>query len=154
MTDQELFMIDLINHGASAVVTQETGGTACPCVGDRGPSREWHRQNSDETDCNGTGKTGTTTTTTTVQAFFLNRLQTLSTTKFQFAKEVIGEIDKADLIMIGTVKSSDKSFFDLTDLDELRDKVTFVSQDYVLRTVYPLWTDVVQGQMGLLKRSA
>ena len=157
MTDRSVFMLDCYRFGNTATATQVTG-TACGCVKSSGSSREWHRLHPDDDNCNGTGLVNTTTTTTSVKAFFTNRLQSLMTFLNQYKKTEIGELDDADLFMYGVAKASDASYFDISGLKETGDnrsnKVTFNSQDYLVRHVYdiPGLNETVIGQVGLLKK--
>ena len=72
MTDKEIFCLDLMNHGAAASLVEVTGDT-CPCFAFGHPgeySAEWHRNNPDEDDCNGTGIISESLTTTAIKAHF------------------------------------------------------------------------------------
>jgi len=157
MTDQSVFMLDCYRLGTTATVTQVTG-TVCPCKKDRGSSFEWHRLNPSAENCNGTGLINKTTTTTSVKAFFTNRLQSLMVFLHQYKKSEIGELDGADMFMFGVAKAADASYFDISGLKETGDnranKVTFNSQDYLVRHVYSIagLNEVVIGQVGLLKK--
>ena len=155
MTDKQMFMLDCYRYGATATLSQVTG-TTCGCQKSSGSSREWHRQNPTEDDCNGTGQIDTTTTTTSVKAFFTNRLQSLMQFLNKYNKSEIGELDIADLFMFGTAKAADASFVSLVGLEESNtnreNKVIYDSQDYTIRLVYQIGFTEEVGQVALLKK--
>lgn len=151
MPDLQEFLYSLMENGATATVNL-VSGDACPCVGSRGISREWHRLHPTAPDCQGKGIINGTTTEKTVKAFFSNTIQTLATFKMTFQKLPIGEDAEADLYMIGTIDSSDGSFFDLSNLSENKDKIIFQGNEYIIRRVYDIWTDERIAQIALLKQ--
>ncbi len=118
-------------------------------------SAEWHRQNPAAATCNGTGLISRVTTSIAAKAHVLPMLQAISTNLIK--KELldnIGELGKDDFALIGTVKTSDGSFFDLKTLSEQSDYVTFNTVNYVVRHVYDYATNEVVGQMALIKRKS
>lgn len=151
MLDKQEFCYSLVSNGATATVNF-ISGDACPCVGSRGVSREWHRLHPDAPDCQGKGIINAASTEKTVKAFFSNTIQTLSTFRNTFQKLPIGEEAEADLYMIGTIDASNGNFFDLSTLNEKSDKIIFQGNEYIIRRTYDLWTDERIAQIALLKQ--
>ena len=139
------------------MVTQVTG-TACPCMTWRDTNRpsysaEWHRLNPGSDDCNQTGLISTTTTTINIKATFIPA--GLMANMSMLSKEVmsvIGELQKDDLVMFGMVNSATGVFYDISNLHEMQDKITYNGNDYVVRHYFDSGFDDIVGQVGLLKR--
>ena len=160
MTPQVIFCHSLLHFGQSITVKQYSGGTACGCMTYRDSahpeySREWHRNNPAQTNCNGTGKIGMTLTTTSAKAHIMP-LQ-LAINSSMIKKELlenIGEIQKEDYVLIGTANATTGTFIDLRTLNESYDYIIYDSVNYLVRHVYEYATDAVIGQMVLLKRKS
>lgn len=151
MKDRQEFLYSLLSNGAEATISI-VSGDICPCVNARGISREWHRLHPNDPDCQGNGVINSTVTNKTVKAIFSNTLQTLAIFKNSFEKLPIGEDYAADLYMIGTVDVSNGSFFDVSILNENKDRIIFQNQEYIIRRAYDIWTNEVIAQVALLKR--
>jgi len=152
MSRQHSFMAFLAREGETATVTRVTGD-ACPCWNWRGTgySKEYHRLPGSEPDCNGTGLQNASPAQTTVKALFYEAgLMAASPTPD--VRLPVGELETADLVMLGCLDTSDQSFEDLSDLEERKDKVTRSSVDYVPRKVYGVTFGGDIGQAILLKK--
>jgi hypothetical protein len=118
-------------------------------------SAEYHRQYPLATACNGTGLINRTTTTITIKAMFIPA--GLMASMSMLSKETlaaIGEIQKDDVVMFGAVNTATGAIYNLSNLNELQDKITFQSRDYVVRHYFDSWFDDLVGQVGVLKRIA
>ena len=132
---------------AGAGVLTEVTGSACPCMSYKNRnsySEEWHRQNSGETDCNGTGLISTTTTTVNFKGIFCAPalVGRLMPTAKEFM-EAIGEIQKDDMFLWGAVNSTTSAVVELAGQDEYYDYITYNSNKYIIRDVSDL-----PGQVG------
>jgi len=128
-------------------------GDACGCVTNSRdgitPSRQWHRNNPSEDDCNGLGVTSTSTNTN-IKGVCLP--VGVSQATIPFADEIkteIGKIQKDDHVWWGTVNTADGTYIDLTTMEELRDYITYDSIKYVVVVVKEV-TGI--GQVAYLQR--
>jgi len=132
-------MAHLRRKGEEAIAVN-TSGSACPCWNWRGVgySKEWHRLYPNADDCNGTGLISSTPVSTTVKAFFYPVGLVESRGLPDSIKTVIGERTDVDLIMWGTAKDSDGSFFDLSGWEQREDYITYDSVNYRANKVFDL----------------
>ena len=139
----------------TATLTSVTG-TACPCMTSRDASNpsyseEWHRNNSGEDDCNGTGLIDTTTVTTTFKAIFSPPgLVGTTIPNGTVLLQQIGEVTDDDLFMWGAVNSSTLAAVSFDGLSEYNDYITKDSIKYAVRDVVDLPGSV--GQVAVLVR--
>jgi len=149
MTDRELFCRDLLTHGVSLSIVQETGGIVCPCTLTTGEySPEWHRNNPAEPDCEGLGRLNTETTTTPAKAFIFNYMLLKNFSRL----EPIGTVTHKDLMMIGTARQADAEFIDLSGMNERRDYVLYQSKKYKVKQIDNLATGDTVAQFLILRR--
>ena len=149
------FMRKLLKHGASATLSVVTG-TACPCISYRGNnafSEEWHRLNSGSAHCNGTGLITRTTTTTNIKGFFYQRGQINALNLPDIIKTKVGEQVDADLILVGTWDDDNDVYLDVSSYVERETALTYNSEIFKIRVVYPLAISEEIGQIVLLKNS-
>ena len=150
------FMRKLLKHGASATLSVVTG-TACPCISYRGNnafSESWHRDLFPaEPHCNGTGLITRTTTTTNIKGFFYQRGQINALNLPEIIKTKVGEQVNADLIMIGTWDDDNDVYLDVSSYVERETALTYNSEIFKIRVVYPLAISEEIGQIVLLKNS-
>lgn len=158
MDYQDQFMEALFYNGYEASIAV-TSGTNCPCSTKYGAySPEWHADNPTAENCSGTLKIAETVTTYTVKAIFLNDYEAIQTYLKNFKITEIGKLTDFDLLMIGTVNTSDLTFLNLSNLDADIDKIRFNvtitvdSKTYIINHIYDVRADVLVGQVALLKR--
>jgi len=150
--DQFLLWLATDDLAETATLTTVTGDT-CPCMeqGRKNYSPDWHVANPGEDDCEGTGLINTSTTTINIKAVFSpvglagNSIPTMK----EFI-ETIGEIQKDDLFLWGTVNTADGSFADLSGKSEYTDYITKDSKKYLIRDVSDIPASV--GQVAHLVR--
>jgi hypothetical protein len=151
MTNKEVHLVDCYHDGESASLTT-VSGTTCPCCADGEYSAEWHRNNADADDCNGTCLIDTTTTTTSVKGFFAHvGLITRTMLLEKEIKTLIGELQQDDVICYGMVNATTAAEIDMDGLSELADTLTYNSDTYVFRQ--SIKTNEF-GQIGIFKRTA
>ena len=159
MTEVERFLSWLYDYGNEASWVSVTGGTACPCMVNRGSdvyeySQEWHRNNPASEMCDGTGLIGRTLTTTTIKAIIHPpgvQFNSIYTPKESLTP--IGELQIDDMLLWGSVNVSTGAFVDLSSMDEAKDYIVFQSKNYITWD----WSDYFRagvriGQVCLLRR--
>ena len=156
MTDKEIFCEDLLNHGQSASLVT-IAGDACPCMAFGHPgeySAAWHRLNSEEDDCNGTGIVSEELTTTGIKAYIFPAGAAVGNRQMvQEVLEAIGEVLKDDLLLYGSANSTTGAFVSLTSVSQEEDYIIYNSKYYTVHSVYELMTDSVVGEWAILRRT-
>lgn len=143
------------NMLASSFTLTEISGDACPCMISRDSARpsyskEWHRNNPSETNCNNLGIINTSTANTACKGVLLPPgLAGNSIPGGKEFLEAIGEIQTGDLICWGTVNTLTMAFVDLSGKSEYTTYVTYDSNKYTIRDV----SDICGiGQVALFRR--
>ena len=149
MTKRERHLRWLMKRGKDATLTIISGDT-CPCKISRGSnfSEEWHSNNLSAEHCLGTGLINRTTATVAVKSVFTTEIETLPTFISAELKLEIGRLQNRDLVMFGCCQASDGTFYDMTQIKEHSDTVTYRSKVYVMRHHMDL-DDIMQ--IGVLK---
>ena len=149
MTDRELFCRDLLQHGAHITIVRQSGGTVCPCTAKTGQySPAWHRNHPAEPDCGGLERLNTVTVTIPARAFVFNY-----TLMKNFCRhEIIGQVNRKDMMLIGTAAQADGGFIDLGDMDEKRDVVIYNNERFKVRQYVALSTDGPVAQFVILRQ--
>lgn len=146
------FLSWLNRYGEAATLSVITG-SACPCMSYKGRdsySEQYHRDNPSAADCGGTGLISSTTTTTNIKAIFSPPgLVGTSIPGGREFIESIGEVQADDLLLWGTVDTSDGSFETLAGYTDYNAYITYDSKKYFIRDVSSIPGQV--GQVALLK---
>ena len=159
MTPKQRFMNNLLRNGQDVTVVT-IAGTTCPCMSKRDSAYPvynpaWHRDNPTAAACNGTGLISTTSTSTAAKAVIMSYQTVINSGMIK--KEIldnIGEIQHDDLFLVGTVKTSDGSFIELSGMIETRDYITYNSKNYLIRHTFDYGTSSVIGHLAVLRRKA
>lgn len=157
MTYQERFAARLQgSQFATAISVATITGTACPCATFRGTQQynvEYHKVYATTAeDCGGTGilVTGRVTTTVAIKAVTFTPVAIGSGSKtIQKYAEQFGQILDDDLMIVGAVKTSDGSYYDLTALTTTA-RLTIGSAVYSIINSVELPGSA--GALGLLRR--
>jgi len=161
MSTQTRFLNFLLHRGTTATVNQ-VSGTACPCMTWRDANRpeysaEYHRTYPAAAHCNGTGSINTSTTSTSVKLIqFSVQAMTSSGLISKETASQIGELQKTDVLVYGTVNASTGMIFDLSTLTEKEDTIRLNSVTYRVRHVWnlPFFDEEKMAQIAVLKRDA
>jgi hypothetical protein len=125
----------------AATITVTTGNT-CPCVTNSQdgvtPDSQWHRDNPGADACNDTGLISRVETTTNIKFAIWGLGAWTNIPKAKEILEQIGEIQKDDLIIIGTLDTDNNDFEDISGKSEYHDWITYDSNKYVIRDVWDL----------------
>ena len=154
---QSQFMSALFYQGHSATVTV-TDGTVCPCTVKYGTyDPQWHIDNPDAENCNGTTEISATDTDYSIKAVFCG-IAGLQQFLGQIKATEIGQLTNNDQLMIGTVDTSDMSFINLknlvSDFDNAKYSITVTcdSVDWLIEHVYDIRADELVCQVAVLTR--
>lgn len=150
MNKQMLFLKKIREAGQSAVLHTESGD-ACPCVESDGYyDAQWHADNPEEDDCEGTLIINTVSTDTNIRALILPKVDI-----DERVKEKIGFRDEDDYLFMGAYNTSDNSLVDVSDLDEAHDYITFKGDRFILRDVdREMHNDDILYYYGIMKKVA
>jgi hypothetical protein len=154
---QSQFMTALFYQGQESTITV-TSGTDCPCLLKYGTyDPQWHVDNPLAEDCNGTGQIESQETEYTIKSVFCG-IVGLQQFILQIKATEIGQLTKDDVLMIGTVDTSDMSFINLktlvTDFDNAKYQIviTHNSTDWLIEHVYDIQADELVCQVAVLTR--
>ncbi|MDD5543900.1 MAG: hypothetical protein PHX83_12070 [Acidobacteriia bacterium] len=158
MTYKERFCAWLNRSALAEDATLSTfTGSTCRCMASRDTnnpsfSAQWHRDNPSATACNGLGLYSTTEATTPL-SFVITEPISMISGNIPINKEwlsQIGEIQKTDRFVWGTVNRTSGAFVDLSGKSEYHDYITYDSNKYLIRDVTDLPGDA--GQVAHLVR--
>jgi hypothetical protein len=154
---QSQFMNNLFYQGHTATITV-TDGTVCPCTVKYGTyDPQWHVDNPLAKNCNGTTEISATDTTYTVKAVF-SGIAGMQQFLGQIKAVEIGQLTNDEILMIGTVDTSDMSFINLknlvSDFDNAKYSITITcdSVEWLIDHIYEIRADELVCQVALLKR--
>ena len=157
MDYQSQFMTNLFYQGHDATITV-VSGTACPCLLKYGTyDPQWHVDNPDAEDCNGTGQIESEETEYDIKAVF-SGIAGLQQFLLQIKATEIGQLTNNDMLIIGTVDTSDMSFINLKELVDDFDNakyqitVTCDSVNWLIEHVHDIRADEIVCQVALLTR--
>ena len=127
---------------SSTITLTVVTGDQCPCMISRDAnnptySEQWHRDNSGEDDCQGTGLINSSTADTTLKCI-LGTWGIISNS-IPGAKKVlteIGEVNTTDLFGYGFVNTSTLAFTSLLSYTEYNAYITYSSVEYNIKDVF------------------
>ena len=138
MTAQQTLIY--FSENGMAMTIHKLSGTACPCTtwanGDGHYSKQYHRDNTDDPDCDGTliVPASKTDTTATIRALIADQGLT-GPAMMNFTQEPIGIDKDYDKILFGGVDTSTNALYDFSALTEMVDYITYDSENYYIHRV-------------------